>query len=413
MGKYSVGAKVLDADGDEAEVIGKPSKGMRRIRLLSGWLGVEYDAPKSSLTATNDNDAPSISPEVSVSAYSSAEGGEDKPWVPKVGDRVRMRGDSEWHCPDTSTVGTVVEPDEGTISPFAAVFDGDTFKWHLELADLEPVVAPATTWTPVAGKFGKTRDGRKVGPMRRSNSDSPGFYWVAPETESGFGSAWHKDGIFHPKDSPYWTERSYAFDLVAEWVEPAALTAWQAATEESEISVAEAQPRFKAGDKVRCVNSSWGSAYRAGEIYEVRVASIGRISTVLDSVGSTTNGWGDHNFELVVEPVAVAEATATLLTIVEGATYRSRHGEVWTDPKPIAEGDAVWSIMDSYGARYKFLEDDLGLHAAVVLLFQVDRAGLEQGVHFRHQRIVTAAALVLGVFGVDFVLKSKLCHNGS
>ena len=52
MGKYGIGAHVRDPDGDECEIIGKPSKGMREVRYSGGKLdGMVLEWPKSRLEA--------------------------------------------------------------------------------------------------------------------------------------------------------------------------------------------------------------------------------------------------------------------------------------------------------------------------------------------------------------------------
>lgn len=83
--------------------------------------------------------------------------------------------------------------------------------------------------------------------------------------------------------------------------------------------------KFKVGDRVICTrnSASYGDtlAYRKGETYVVKSSSRGHISTELDSVGSTINGWGDENFELV----PVASATAALV-VEAGKYYRTRDG---------------------------------------------------------------------------------------
>lgn len=46
MGKYGIGAHVRDPDGDECEIIGKPSKGMREVRYSGGKREVRYSGGK-------------------------------------------------------------------------------------------------------------------------------------------------------------------------------------------------------------------------------------------------------------------------------------------------------------------------------------------------------------------------------
>lgn len=76
----------------------------------------------------------------------------------------------------------------------------------------------------------------------------------------------------------------------------------------------------KKGDKVRAINSFAGEFTR-GKEYIVRSVDKGGIGVELDDKGSTTNGWGKDNFELVepaVEP--------TTLSIQAGRYYKTRDG---------------------------------------------------------------------------------------
>lgn len=67
MGRYSVGQRVRDPDGDLCEIIGKPCRGSREVRLIGGKNdGLTLVYFKSSLTPANDN----ISVETSENAYS-------------------------------------------------------------------------------------------------------------------------------------------------------------------------------------------------------------------------------------------------------------------------------------------------------------------------------------------------------
>lgn len=74
-----------------------------------------------------------------------------------------------------------------------------------------------------AGKFYRTRDGRKVGPIERGHYPTPSRYWQAPggaiTAPSGRGllQYWTDDGQYWPRESPNWSEDSAAVDLVAEW----------------------------------------------------------------------------------------------------------------------------------------------------------------------------------------------------
>lgn len=126
----------------------------------------------------------------------------------KVGDRVRLVSDENDHLGLVrGDVGTVAE--ESTV-PFVD-WDRVNDKWAVLENEIEPVaVAPATATLKVeAGRYYKTRDGRKVGPM-------DGWREGAFREVEGDGRFWHRDGEGQFKAN--------GEDLVAEWVdEPARL----------------------------------------------------------------------------------------------------------------------------------------------------------------------------------------------
>jgi hypothetical protein len=68
-----------------------------------------------------------------------------------------------------------------------------------------------------AGKFYRTRDGRKVGPISHY-STSPSKHWTAPELEGAWAPYWYADGQFWPEgaESKPGTEGR---DLVEEWAD--------------------------------------------------------------------------------------------------------------------------------------------------------------------------------------------------
>lgn len=67
--------------------------------------------------------------------------------------------------------------------------------------------------------------------------------------------------------------------------------------------------KFKDGEWVRCIPkvrwTSGVSGYRKGKVYQVKDTYMDtdgeRIHTVLDSKGSTTNGWSVKHFELAYQ----------------------------------------------------------------------------------------------------------------
>lgn len=67
------------------------------------------------------------------------------------------------------------------------------------------------------GKFYRTRDGQKVGPISRGYR---GFnFWVAPDLGGSWSACWHEDGSYWPEGHPYRTPVNAGYDLVAEWTD--------------------------------------------------------------------------------------------------------------------------------------------------------------------------------------------------
>jgi hypothetical protein len=76
--------------------------------------------------------------------------------------------------------------------------------------------------------------------------------------------------------------------------------------------------KFKKGDEVRCITKNHTSGgYTYGRTYEVKGAyPYDRILTVVDDFGSSANGWGEDNFELVAPT-----KTSALQTQIGGSHY--------------------------------------------------------------------------------------------
>ncbi|MBA8821469.1 hypothetical protein BRY73_16245 [Ochrobactrum sp. P6BS-III] len=127
----------------------------------------------------------------------------------KVGDRVRLTA-GEYEYRHRGSIGLIEKLEKSYARVlFDAPFDGwgETGRnWHVQLSNLEP--APLTI---EAGKFYRTRDGRKVGPMRRR-----AFGWVASDRIIATDQCdWYEGGNFS-----LYKDREH--DLIAEWVdEPA------------------------------------------------------------------------------------------------------------------------------------------------------------------------------------------------
>ena len=237
MGKFGIGARVRNAEGTICEVVGKPKKGVREIRLMGGhWDGAIYWADKSSLEPVT------ACAETSENAYLMGGDTENK-WVPKVGDRVRF----------LERYGSARIGDEATITGFWDVGGDPKGGFGVELANgrtascyarrVEPVVAPATTAATSAlqiesGKFYRTRDGRKVGPVAERGETWTDYPWVGTVVGESYRYIWKDDG-------ENYNGAGSVHDLVAEWVEPAVVAVAEATATPSR--------RFKVGDVVNYV----------------------------------------------------------------------------------------------------------------------------------------------------------------
>ncbi len=238
-------------------------------------------------------EAPSISPEIVVNDYSgAAEGENSSEWVPKVGDRVRYSGKSPAYS-DKFMVGTL-----GTVREVITSNSIDV-DWDVKairgmntggakyLANIEPLpvaVQPAaeveaTGITIEAGRYYRTRDGRKVGPiLKREYASGSPYQWVG-EASNGYRLIFKDDG-------ENYEGRGSVHDLVAEWVEPVDL---KAEVESGRMSVNQARAhiglapleptppaKFKIGDRVRAnggysFDPSTSTVVSEGDLVRVRV----------------------------------------------------------------------------------------------------------------------------------------------
>jgi hypothetical protein len=71
------------------------------------------------------------------------------------------------------------------------------------------------------GKYYKTRDGRKVGPMVRGHVGSQSAYWTCRcNPLENAAAEWFKCGSFWPDGHTLRTERTMARDIIEEWRDP-------------------------------------------------------------------------------------------------------------------------------------------------------------------------------------------------
>lgn len=190
MGKFEIGTRVSDAGGDIGKIVGKPRKGWRTIGEYEGlWAGSTFDYRKSDLSILPDA-AP-----VEVVAEAASK------WVPKVGDRVRMRHEESDEF--TTVPATVRKFDPKYSMPILIEFDDDVGfghdghagflpnkrGWYVNEDNLEliPATAPASEWIPAVGDLVRCND--KTG--------APSHYTVGKiyEVESFNGSIVRCKGV--------------------------------------------------------------------------------------------------------------------------------------------------------------------------------------------------------------------------
>jgi len=209
MGKFGIGARVRDTDGDEGVVVNK-RKGERQVQYDKFSDDFWMWWKKSELTA--------------ISTDACAEKGEV---AYNVGDRVVFldEGGPEG-CVGTVIVADVdntydVKFDEWSGGHSGDSRDGTDSHWWAEAYQIAP-------FRLEAGRYYKTRDGQKVGPMEE--------YCEGFIQRLGDGMKWNDDGSR--------VNRSHE-DIVAEWVEPEAKAA----------PAPEPEPatKFKVGDRIRRV----------------------------------------------------------------------------------------------------------------------------------------------------------------
>jgi len=234
-----------------------------------------------------------------------------EPWKPKVGDRVRFTDKCDkhwWFGPHTRhkegvIVGSTSWDGFGEGVEFDVNVDGEG-TGHVALEQIEPlpVVAqaqPAATPAPLqiqAGGFYKTRDGRKVGPMKASSWG--GFY---DESRSITAQRWEKDGS-------YIAGQTTQLDLIAEWLDdPAAPAATEAASNDN---AEPATPKFKVGDRVVCRNYLSDGEDCYGTVSDVSVD--GRRVYADDWTVGDPSGYLSADELVIVNP---AHPTHTNLTI--------------------------------------------------------------------------------------------------
>lgn len=372
MGKYNVGVRLKDWAGDEVEIIGK-RKGERQIKWdkehcsQDVWVGKGWVKDRLTIIPpANDNAAE---------------------WVPKVGDRVRVKSNNNIFrsgtpagCEGTITrvygdsgvelnlehprdggIGQtcsapqkyleplpVAEQPAGEVereaagggfkagdrirliadpysidalgSEFVAVArtSGATESVHFTDSDGEvtwrpgeyfELVTPTTdTWPPVVGKYGKTRDGRKVGPMIKDE------WGLRDKSRTITGQSWNADGSFIAGTVSN-------LDLVAEWVDEPAKEKPVVAPATAGWKLTDAKP----GDVVRC--EEWGGGFfTAGKTYVIEAGGIRTNKGELYTLSNIGSCGGEFSLVEPTAPPAKFKVGDPVVALVSFNTVRK--GEV-------------------------------------------------------------------------------------
>lgn len=218
-----------------------------------------------------------------------------EPWRPRVGERVRYRN---------ATYGEAIVKETLPDGRFVVDTEGRYGICTERLKSLEPILSisntapkqPATLKIE-AGKFYKTRDGRKVGPIVVDSQHDRRYGWtVAHEFNAEYGKAWRGDGTFHPD-----VGTTHGADIIAEWIDEPFAT-------QPKPSNDNAQPKFKVGDLVIDTESSEGYTAIVRDISTDRFT----IEWLEDGKPSGTRGnWPFDDFELITPP------TTTIVALID------------------------------------------------------------------------------------------------
>ncbi|WP_174020446.1 hypothetical protein G6L89_007520 [Agrobacterium fabrum] len=214
---------------------------------------------------------------------------EIEPWQPRVGERVRVVGNEQWA--GEGVVSEVV----GFVFILKMKSGGNaSASGGFYINNLEPILTTTTPDQPAtlkieAGKFYKTRDGRKVGPA----------YIVGSCAVFGNGSnyasaVWADDGRSSHRDDKLSLKDN---DIIAEWIdEPVA-----------KPSNDNTQPKFKVGD---IVTPSHGWSKDNATVTQIKD---GRVSVRWNNGAfGSENGWREDEL-LPVLPTP----TTTIVALIE------------------------------------------------------------------------------------------------
>lgn len=223
-----------------------------------------------------------------------------EPWQPRVGELVRYGGRSTVYS-EKELIGiegqvTGLDGNLVTVKWDKAIVDGIMTGGAKYIENIEPIITAATPEQPAtikieAGKFYKTRDGRKAGPAFISGN-------IATfGNASNYASAvWSDDGRSSSREDKLSLKDN---DIVAEWIdEPVA-----------KPSNDNAKPKFKVGD---IVTPSHGWSKDNATVTQIKD---GRVSVRWNNGAfGSENGWREDE----LSPVLPRPTTAIVALIENG-----------------------------------------------------------------------------------------------
>ncbi len=229
-------------------------------------------------------------------------------WEPKVGDHVRIVSAELSHKRIHIGEEFTIERETykvGDNKTWAGKGGGGFYVWRAD--ELELVATAAAELQVEAGKFYKTRDGRKVGPIVRGTSGDR--FWKSDDLGlPGYGAFWCKSGAFYPGSE-------FKFDLVAEWVD-----------EPNASNDNSAPTKFKIGDIVKFRDDYGSSSNRGKKATVVNVSTWGIQVDVGGSRGVSTER--PSSLELLS---TAANPTAIVALIEDGSPKPATRPKVHTD----------------------------------------------------------------------------------
>lgn len=156
----------------------------------------------------------------------------------KVGDRVKIGGDHPYILSDSNTTGKIIGGNNGRRGEWEVQLDNYGGSLSFKTDELKRLSSPLTIET---GKYYRTRDGRKVGPM---SDEGDRAYDTDEKCLAAYINGDHR--LFRADGGRHLFGKAH-LDLIAEWVDEPLATASTDAASNDNVPVA----TFKVGDIVK------------------------------------------------------------------------------------------------------------------------------------------------------------------